>query len=300
MFTTACPPTAGGGLTRRRPRELTSDLEEQESTERDRLTAPGELSRDSLGRGPIGEAAGFSRGALELQTGAGQAKYAKPAPSTKLRDWRRVWVVLTAAILGYLAADAVAPHIYRKPAAALSDGPLSQSELQPRREVLYRRNTVYNTSSFTVPDKLNVHFVPHSHQDLGWVKTYHEYYLGYHNHHAVSTGMIFSSAFLLLCRRSSNRDPRSLRGGFPRQYWRSSTGQSRTRFSSLKTQAAMSFFFQKQRLNPVPFFLLPSVQRFSVELILDTVIQQLVNNPDRTFSEAETVSAELRERFQVG
>lgn len=195
MFNQACPPAAGGGLTRRRPRETSPDLEEQEgASEKERLTAPAELSseRSSSFRGHLhspGEPA--NRGALEVQADISQAKYAKPreASSTstsKSKLWTFIWVVLTAATLGYFAADTVAPHIYRVPAAALSDDPRLEAENQPRRDVLYRRDTLYNTSSFTVPGKLNVHFVAHSHQDLGWLKTYHEYFLGYNNQHAVS------------------------------------------------------------------------------------------------------------------
>ncbi|KAK6920446.1 Glycoside hydrolase family 38, N-terminal domain [Dillenia turbinata] len=76
---------------------------------------------------------------------------------------------------------------------------------------------VYNTSQGIVPGKLNVHLVPHTHDDVGWLKTIDQYYVGSNN--SIQGACVQNVLDSLWPALLANKDRKFIYGFFQR-WWR--------------------------------------------------------------------------------
>lgn len=112
----------------------------------------------------------------------------------------------------------------------------------------------YNTASKIVEGKLNVHLVPHSHDDVGWLKTVDQYFVGSNStiqvipffNYYFPLLVLYMDSFFLICESSTH-------------------------------------FIHS-------FLLVWRAQGACVENTLDSVIMSLMRNPNRKFIFAEMVT----------
>lgn len=79
---------------------------------------------------------------------------------------------------------------------------------------------VYNTSSGPVPDKINVHLVPHTHDDVGWLKTVDQYFVGSNNSIQVAAVQYILDSVISALQADQNRKFIYAEQAFFQRWWR--------------------------------------------------------------------------------
>eukprot|EP00850_Spirogloea_muscicola_P005017 SM000022S07231 [mRNA] locus=s22:665524:679079:- [translate_table: standard] len=107
-------------------------------------------------------------------------------------------------------------------AAALAVAAAAQGGRPPRR---------YDTRASLVPGKLNVHLVPHSHDDVGWLKTVDQYYVGSNNSIQIASVQYILDSVVEKLLENPDRKFIYVEQAFFQRWWRE---QSRKRKRTVK------------------------------------------------------------------
>ncbi|XP_024378993.1 alpha-mannosidase At3g26720 isoform X1 [Physcomitrium patens] len=78
----------------------------------------------------------------------------------------------------------------------------------------------YNTSGSTVEGKINVHLVSHTHDDVGWLKTVDQYYVGSNNSIAVAAVQYVLDSVVTALQQDPNRKFIYVEQAFFQRWWR--------------------------------------------------------------------------------
>ncbi|KAK9810259.1 hypothetical protein WJX72_007477 [[Myrmecia] bisecta] len=100
---------------------------------------------------------------------------------------------------------------------------------------------IYNTTSSRVPDKLNVHIVPHTHDDAGWLKTVDQYYYGSQNQiQLVGVQYVLDS---IITELQKNPDRKFIYGemAFFSTWWHEQTNATKTVVRELVRKGQLDF-----------------------------------------------------------
>ncbi|KAG7023026.1 putative alpha-mannosidase [Cucurbita argyrosperma subsp. argyrosperma] len=99
----------------------------------------------------------------------------------------------------------------------------------------------YNTSAGLVPGKLNVHLVPHSHDDVGWLKTVDQYYVG--SNHSIQGACVQNvlDSLIPALLADKNRKFIYVEQAFFQRWWRRQTPSIQTTVRHLVQSGQLEF-----------------------------------------------------------
>jgi alpha-mannosidase len=100
---------------------------------------------------------------------------------------------------------------------------------------------VYNTSSDAVSGKLNVHLVPHTHDDVGWLKTVDQYFIGSNNSIQVAAVQYVLDSVVAALQEDRNRKFIYVEQAFFQRWWREQTPRKQKIVQKLVKRGQLEF-----------------------------------------------------------
>lgn len=100
---------------------------------------------------------------------------------------------------------------------------------------------VYNTSAGPDPDKLNIHLVAHTHDDVGWLKTVDQYYVGSNNSIQVAAVQYILDSVISALQADPNRKFIYVEQAFFQRWWRQQTWATKKAVRKLVDRGQLEF-----------------------------------------------------------
>ncbi|CAI9110953.1 OLC1v1011064C1 [Oldenlandia corymbosa var. corymbosa] len=108
-------------------------------------------------------------------------------------------------------------------------------------EVSGAGSTKYNTGAGIVDGKLNVHLVPHTHDDVGWLKTIDQYYVGSNNTIQGACVENVLDSVIMSLRRDPNRKFIYVEMAFFNRWWRTQSAEIQQQVRELVDSGQLEF-----------------------------------------------------------
>ncbi|XP_057868913.2 alpha-mannosidase isoform X2 [Cryptomeria japonica] len=99
----------------------------------------------------------------------------------------------------------------------------------------------YNTTSGVVAGKLNVHLVPHTHDDVGWLKTVDQYYIGSNNSIQAAAVQYILDSVLSALQEDKNRKFIYVEQAFFQRWWRDISDQKQAQVRKIVESGQLEF-----------------------------------------------------------
>ncbi|KAG6556620.1 hypothetical protein Mapa_001561 [Marchantia paleacea] len=99
----------------------------------------------------------------------------------------------------------------------------------------------YNTDAGPVPDKLNVHLVPHTHDDVGWLKTVDQYFVGSNNTIQIAAVQYIIGSVIDSLLKNPDRKFIYVEQAFFQRWWRLQNKQMQKKVKKLVEKGQLEF-----------------------------------------------------------